>query len=115
MSTTFLLDKILREKKEKRETARIEILEKVKGALYELSKTISFDKAYIFGSLIKSGHFFENSDIDIGFICLKDEDFFKASAFLSRSLKRNVDIIQLERHRLKTKIMREGFLWTKPK
>jgi len=43
---------------------------------------------------------------------LKDEDFFKATAFISREVGRdNVDVVQLAGHCLAEKVMREGIPW----
>ncbi len=74
---------------------------------------ISFEQAYIFGSLAKPYRFFKDSDVDVAFLGLRDEDFFQAIAFLSRELDANVDVIQLEDHTLRDKVMREGIKWKK--
>jgi hypothetical protein len=44
---------------------------------------------------------------------LKDEDFFQTIAFLSRELDKEVDVLQLEDHPLRDKVMREGIQWKK--
>lgn len=113
MSQTYLLDKALQKKRMEKERLRLAIIEKAKKILKQMGETVPFEKAYLFGTMTKPYRFSEESDIDIAFIDLKDEDFFPALAYLSRSLGRNVDILQLEKHRLKKKIMKEGILWTR--
>ena len=95
----------------KREQKRLKMLEAVFNALDKLSREISFDEAYIFGSLASPYLYFENSDIDLAFLGLKDEDFFQAMAFLSRELEAEVDVFQLESFPWREKIMREGIKW----
>src|SRR4030067_651857 len=80
--------------------------------LHNLSKSVFFNEAYVFGSVVKPHRFSKLSDIDIGFIGLKDEDFFKTMSFISSQIGVEVDIIQLEGHRLADKVMREGVRWT---
>lgn len=111
MSTTYLLDKFLKEKRSQREKVRREMIKKVNVALKKLASQIPFDEAYLFGTITRPYRFLENSDIDIAFLGLKDENYFTASAFLSRELSRDVDIIQLEKHRLKEKIVKQGIKW----
>lgn len=109
MSQTYLVGKAL-QKKAWRERLRLAIIERVKQILKQMYETIPFEKAYLFGTITKPYKFSEESDTDIAFIGLRDEDFFSALAYLSRSLERNVDILQLEKHRLKKKIIKEGIL-----
>jgi len=108
---THLLDQGLLRRRELREKRRKERLEEVFHVLKELSDEVPFREAYIFGSLAKPFRFFDDSDIDIAFVGLKDEDFFQTMAFLSRKLASDVDVIQLEEHPLEEKIMREGIRW----
>lgn len=109
--STYLLDKVIAISQEKREQQRAERLAALLTALEQLSKLIPFEEAYVFGSLTKPYRFSPNSDIDIGFIGLRDVDFFPAMAFLSRELGRDVDFLQLEGHRLKEKVISEGIRW----
>lgn len=104
---TTILDEYRKKKTKQAEDLRVEVLTKVREAVLELSKEVSFKEAYVFGSVLRPS-FTDDSDIDIAFEGLKDEDFFKAMAFLSGRLERNVDIVQLEGHRLREKIIKEG-------
>lgn len=72
---------------------RCELLKKLQSVLDEMHAVISFNEAYIFGSITKDHLFSENSDIDIGFIGLDDKDFFKAMSFLSSRLGCDVDVV----------------------
>ena len=111
--STWLLDRALVREGEEREAQRQKQMTLVSKALNALSQLFSFDQAYIFGSLAKPNRFFKDSDVDIAFVGLKDEDFFQAIAFLSRELGRDVDVLQLEEHPLRDKIVREGIKWKK--
>lgn len=107
MQKTALLDEYRKAKKQKAEILRSEMIKRIQCALSELSKKIYFKKVYVFGSILKP-YFSDESDIDVAFEGLKNEDFFKAMAFLSDYLERDVDVIQLEGHRLGDKIIKEG-------
>ncbi|BER91421.1 MAG: hypothetical protein PWP60_1204 [Candidatus Atribacteria bacterium] len=108
-----ILEKYLKTRKEELERLRTNTLKKVEEALEKVATQIKFDEAYIFGSLTKPGRFKKDSDIDIGFYGLKDEDFFKMISYLSLELEREVDVIQLEGHRLENKVKTEGIRWKK--
>lgn len=110
-SQFHVLEKKLEEKRWQRECLRIETLTRLKEALQK--SPIPFDAAYIFGSVTKPGKFYEASDIDIGFLGLKDEDFFAMVSYLTLELERDVDVVQLENHRLREKIQMEGIRWTR--
>ena len=110
--STVLIDKTIARKRKEREAKRLQFIERLFDILRRLSKSVSFDEAYIFGSVIKPHRFSELSDIDVSFIGLKDEDFFKTMSFISNEIGLEVDVIQLEGHRLADKIKREGIRWT---
>jgi len=110
--STDLLDAALAKKKQKREQLRKQLLALAMQTFDKLAQEISFEQAYIFGSVSRPHGFDELSDLDVAFMGLKDEDFFKAMAFISREVGRdNVDVVQLEGHRLAEKVMREGIPW----
>lgn len=113
MNQTYLLDKALQKKSKERERLRLAIIERAKQILKEMQETIPFEKACLFGTITKPYRFSEGSDIDIAFVGLRNEDFFPALAYLSRNLGRDIDILQLEKHRLREKIIQEGIIWTK--
>lgn len=109
--STHLLDRVIAKKREKREQVRRDRLSACFKALDKLSCLISFEEAYIFGSLAKPYRFYRDSDADVAFIGLSNKDFFQAIAFLSRELSTDVDVVQLEKHFLKELIIREGIRW----
>ena len=108
---TTLLDKAVEKERTERETLRLRALEKLSDALARGSKELAFEDAYIFGSVTKPFRFSEISDIDVGFVGLNDRDFFKMMSYLSAETGFDVDIVQLEDHRLADKVKREGIRW----
>lgn len=107
-------DLAIEEKREKWEKDRKMFLRRTVNALDRLSKKIKFSEAYLFGSLTQQGNFREDSDVDVAFFDLSDKDFFYTMAFLSREIGRDVDVIQLEQHKFKDKILANGIKkWTK--
>ena len=109
--STQLLDKATADLRRRREQQRLDRLSAAFAALERLSARISFREAYIFGSLTKPHQFRTGSDTDIGFIGLEDKEFFPALAFLLHELGTEVDILQLEGHRLREKVISEGIYW----
>ncbi len=112
-SMSKLLNKYLKKIEQEKEKKRLELLQKAKEALNKLSDEISFEKAYIFGSILKNKKFYYDSDIDIAVCGLEDKDFFYFMSRASDILGRDVDIVQIETHRLKDKIIKGGLVWKK--
>jgi predicted nucleotidyltransferase len=110
--STYLLDEVVERKRKDREKFRLHLIEKLFDTLRKLRVEVSFHEAYLFGSISRPYKFSGTSDIDIGFTGLKAEDFFKAMSFISREIGRDVDVVQLEGHRLAEKIKRDGIKWT---
>lgn len=111
--STSILDEVLMRQKKEREEQRLRLLDRIHEAISQLSTQVAFQDAYVFGSVVKPHRFIPDSDVDIGFIGLKDEGFFKAMAFLSEVVGRDVDVLQLEGHRMEWKVKREGIRWKK--
>jgi predicted nucleotidyltransferase len=112
--STHILDRALAQQRQRREHRRRALLEAAFTALAELSQQIAFEEAYLFGSITQPERFSDRSDVDIAFVGLRDEDFFRALAFLSRRLAMDVDIVQLEKHPRREQILQGGIRWTKP-
>lgn len=108
---TVLLDEAVRNKRSRQEELRQQLMERLLCALDRLDGKIAFKEAYIFGSVTKPFGFSEGSDIDVGFSGLDNRDFFAAMSFLSGETGVDVDIVQLEGHRLADSIRREGTRW----
>ena len=103
------------ELKKELERKRQELLKELDIVLLDLCELIHFKDAIIFGSITKQQRFTEDSDIDLAFEGLDNEDYFKSMSFISERLKRNVEIIQLEKHcRFKEKIIKSGIKWRNP-
>ncbi|MBS3984026.1 MAG: hypothetical protein KGZ66_00245 [Selenomonadales bacterium] len=112
MWSTHILDSARAKKKQAREQLRVRLLDAAMQALDKLSLLLQFDKAYVFGSVARQQGFDELSDLDIAFAGLRDEDYFTAAAFLSREVGIDeVDVVQLEGHRLASTIVKEGIPW----
>lgn len=112
---TTLLDRRLREKQRANEKLRQETLQRVLKLLPQLAARYGFQHAYVFGSVTHKGRFRPQSDLDIAIEGLDDQHYFKFMADLYNRLEREVDVIQLERHRLQEQIKETGFEWTKLK
>jgi len=112
MWSTHILDSARAKKKQEREQLRTQLLDDAMKALDKLSRLIQFEQAYVFGSVARPEGLNELSDLDIAFAGLQDKDFFAAAAFLSREVgKDEVDVVQLEGHRLASTIVKEGIPW----
>ena len=108
---TALLDEAIEKSRKRQEELRLGVIDKILTAIDKLSEEITFNEAYLFGSVTKPFRFSERSDIDVGFIGLDNRHFFKAMSYLSEEADRDVDIVQLEDCRLAGKIKREGIRW----
>jgi predicted nucleotidyltransferase len=108
---TTLLDEVIEKKRKEREDLRLHVIAQILKAIDGLSGEITFDEAYLFGSVTKPFRFVESSDIDIGFVGLDDRHFFEAMSYLSEEAGRDVDVVQLEDHRLADKIKKGGIRW----
>jgi len=93
---TTLLDRALRRKRQEREKLRRETIQKLKRAVSRLAKSYGIERVFLFGSAIKPGRFHERSDVDVAVSGLANEDYFSFMAALSRTIKRDVDVVQLE-------------------
>ena len=106
-----LIEEYLKDIEVKKEEKRQELLQKTIKALSSLSRKFPFQAAYIFGSILKRKRFYYDSDIDIAVAGLAGKDFFSFMAKAAEILGRDVDVVQIESHRLKDKIVEEGLFW----
>lgn len=105
---TTLLDEVIEKKRKNQEDLRLDIIKKILRGIDRLRGELSFEEAYLFGSITKPFRFSERSDVDIGFVGLTNRHFFKVMSYLSEEAGRDVDIIQLEDHKLSDKIKKGG-------
>lgn len=108
-----IIKKVYEEKSKNRERTRVETLERVKTALAELSEEVSFKKAYIFGSVTTPYRFTDRSDVDLAFSALAEDRLFYVTGRLSRSLERDVNVVDLDELRFREKILKTGVEWKK--
>lgn len=102
-----LWEKLKREEFSRREKKRKKTLADVLGSLklYFSSKKVS--KVYLVGSVLKKGAFYDFSDIDIAVEGLA-EDYFRTVSELETLLDNEVDLVELEGHRLRGEIEKWG-------
>jgi predicted nucleotidyltransferase len=108
---TTLLDEVIEKKRKGQEDLRLHMIKKILTAIDRLSGEIAFEEAYLFGSITKPFRFSERSDVDIGFVGLDNRHFFKLMSYMSEEAGYDVDIVQLEEHRLADKIKKGGIRW----
>lgn len=92
---------------------REQMLQQLLRSLPQLAARYRFARAYVFGSLTKKGGFQKASDVDVAVEGLPDEKYFAFMAELSDLLGREVDVIQIEKHHLKNRILEIGLEWKK--
>jgi predicted nucleotidyltransferase len=110
---TTLLDQHLRKERRENEKMRKQMLQHLLRSLPQLAARYGFPRAYVFGSLTKKGRFRKTSDVDVAVEDLTDEKYFTFMAELSELMGREVDVIQIERHHLKERIIESGIEWKK--
>lgn len=91
-----VIKEVYKRKRTKREALRQVVLRQVFDALYRLSEEVSFQEAYIFGSLTEPFRFTEFSDVDIAFKGLNRDDLFFVIGFLMDELNREVNVVPIE-------------------
>ncbi|MFP4429455.1 MAG: nucleotidyltransferase family protein [Desulfovermiculus sp.] len=98
-----------------RERYRRQVLEEVDTVLQSMAEKYSWDKLYLFGSLISPGRFTCDSDIDMAISGLDKHNLLSFIADASRELGRNVDVLRLEESKIADSIRRKGQLWVPEK
>ena len=82
---------------------------RLKGVLAEL---IPGHRVIVFGSLTQPGTFNDRSDIDLAFETEPPQmSQYRLISLLMERMGRPVDVILLEKSRLRAKILREGEIW----
>lgn len=104
--------KRLQENTKIREAERVRVFDATNAALNTLSGKYTWEKIYLVGSVIRSGEFRADSDVDIA---VKGLDKYQLYAFIgdiSLLLKRDVDVIRLEETPFAATILKKGIPWT---
>jgi predicted nucleotidyltransferase len=107
------LDRILQERNLQQERERLSLLEKTREWLDLHATEYEIDRAYLFGSITRSGKFHPRSDVDIAVESISSEHHFIAISKLTEYLERDVDIILLKNCHFAHRIREEGLLWTR--
>ena len=102
-----LWEKIKKEEAILLEKERKEILNRTKNLLREYFTDKKVKRIFLIGSILKKGRFYPFSDIDIAVDGLK-EQYFKILSELEDLLGRQVDLIELQKSRLKDFIEGKG-------
>ncbi len=113
MGIGFIIKDVYRRNAEERERFRKGFVENVFSALERLSEEVTFEEAYIFGSITKPYQFGESSDVDIAFKGLDSDRLFFTIGFLDRELGRDVNVAPIENIHFREKIIKEGIRWKK--
>ena len=111
---TSVLDEALARRRAAYEQERQTLLAEVQHLLDDLGPRYGIQQAYIFGSLVRPGRFIPESDVDIAIEQIDPVRFFEAMEEFSMRLKREVDLVELNKCHFADKIQREGILWTRP-
>ncbi len=94
------------------EQHRQRMIHDVDQALKKLNKRYSWDEAYIFGSVVKTGKYRPGSDVDIALSGLNKFDYYAFVGAISELLNRRVDVVLLEECRFSRSIMEKGIKWS---
>ena len=105
---------LLQKRDAERQRQRLVLFDRTREELRAaLGEVLPASKVIVFGSLTKRGVFNAASDIDLAlFEEPEGKSIFGLMAELEERMRRHVDILMLEKTRLKEKILREGEVWT---
>lgn len=109
---TSKLDEILCDRSLQNERERQALLQKILEWLDKNGLQYGIQTAYIFGSLTQPQRFHQNSDIDIAVEQINPDDFFAVIGFISETMGRDVDIVELRRCHFGDRIRQTGIQWT---
>jgi predicted nucleotidyltransferase len=104
--------KCLQDNAKSQEAERVRILNAVNEALNTLTAKYKWEKIYLVGSVIRSGGFKVNSDVDIAVKGLDKYQLYSFIGDISLLLKRDVDVIRLEETPFAAAIINKGIPWT---
>lgn len=105
---------LLQKRDAERQRQRLLLYDRTREELREcLHEVLPASRVIVFGSLTKRGVFNAASDIDLAlFEEPAGKDLIGVMVELEERLRRPVDVLLLEKTRLKEKILREGEVWT---
>ena len=78
-------------------------------AIVEIGAAFNVEQIVLFGSITDKEHFSEISDIDIGLIGIKAEEFFKLYSQLTERIEWPIDLVDLDEDpKFKAMILKKG-------
>ena len=108
---TSLLDAALEEQRRTWEEERRQVVARMLELLDRRGPALGIRRAYLFGSVARSGCFHPDSDVDLAVEQIADEALFQAMAWFSGELGRPVDVVELADCPFADEIRREGIPW----
>lgn len=93
-----------------REAMRQKILAHVEEGLQDLCLRHGISEVYLFGSVTRPGRFGRDSDVDVA-VSGVGRNYFSFVSELSQTIKREIDLIDLQNCRFAYRIKREGKRW----
>ncbi len=104
---------LLQERDAERQRQRFVLFDRTREELRAaLGAVLPASRVIVFGSLTKRGVFNAASDLDLAlFEEPAGRSIFGLMAELEERMRRHVDVLLLEKTRLKEKILREGEIW----
>jgi len=108
---TSTLDAALEKRRAANERERQFLLSKLLRLLDELAAEYGVRHAYIFASITMPGRFGPRSDVDIAVEQIDSARFFEAMSKFSFHIKRQVDLVELNKCHFAAKVRREGVRW----
>lgn len=107
---TSLRDQAIVRKREEREALRRAVFAEVMSAFTDIAPTFGISELYLFGSITRPGSFRDESDVDVA-VDQPKVDTFGLAVELSRRLRREVHVVDLESGRIRDVVNREGVRW----
>lgn len=104
---TYLLDESLEEKRRRLEEERKHLFDKVIRAIHSLRERYGIKGAYILGSLLNPKRWYPFSDVDVALSGCSPH-ILDIMAELEEATKKEVDIIDLDRHLYPEMVKRRG-------
>lgn len=105
---------LLQKRDAERQRQRLVLFDRTREELRAaLREVLPASRVIVFGSLTKRGVFNAASDIDLALYAEPaGRSIFGLMAELEERMRRHVDVLLIDKTRLKEKILREGEVWT---
>lgn len=108
--STDLLDRVRASERTSAEAARLDTLRVLEEALRSAPALPA--EVILFGSLIESGMFSFESDVDVAVSALSPVDYFALKRHLEHAVLRDVDLVDLDTCHFADRVRRKGNRWT---